>query len=183
MLTEMLKEQTKSNHQKLEKKLVNKMRSMRTVTDYTDLLRLFYSYFGGLEKMIKLHLDQARLPDYLIRRKAAALASDLIELGAMVPALARKSELPAIHNHNQALGALYVIEGSTLGGKIISKMVSHQLPSTNGHGLSFFNGYGDGTENMWEQFKQVLNRPENLPGDEMISAANDTFLKFDQYFD
>jgi heme oxygenase len=183
MLTEKLKEQTRANHQALEKKLVTKMRSMRTVSDYTDILCLFYSFFGGLEKMIKLYLDQTSMPDYKLRRKAGALAADLVELGAMVPAIAHRSALPAIHDHQQALGAMYVIEGSTFGGKIISKMIRQSLPSTEGHGLTFFDGYGDETENMWAQFKHFLTRPENLPGDEMINTANETFSKFSQYFD
>jgi heme oxygenase len=183
MLTERLKEQTKTNHQLLEKKLVGKMRTMRSTNDYADLLSLFYKYFGGLEKAIVKHLDQSLIPDYPARRKASALAADLTEMGAMVPPLARISELPAIHNHQQALGALYVIEGSTLGGKIISKMISHQIPSTDGHGLTFFNSYGDDTLAMWERFKVILDDPKNLPGDDIIEAANETFLKFSHYFD
>ena len=83
-------------------------------------------------------------------------------MGAMVPPVARMSELPSIRSHQHALGALYVIEGSTLGGKIISKMISHQIPSTDGHGLTFFNSYGDDTITMWERFKVILDDPGNL---------------------
>jgi len=183
MLTERLKEQTKTNHQLLEKKLVGKMRSMRSNNDYADLLSLFYKYFGGLEKAIAKHLDESLIPDYPARRKASSLAADLIEMGATVPPIASIYELPVIHSHPQALGALYVIEGSTLGGKIISKMISHQLPSTNGHGLTFFNSYGENTIEMWERFKLILDGPANLPGDDVIRAANETFIKFNHYFD
>lgn len=183
MLTEELKEQTKFNHQLLEKKLISRMRSMRSVTDYTDMLGIFYSFFGGLEKMIVLHVNQIDFPDYHQRRKSADLAADLIQLGAIKPVLALKSELPLIQGNEQALGALYVIEGSTLGGKIISKMISQQLPLIKGQGLTFFNSYGEETIPMWERFKIILNRPEHLPGEVMINTANETFLKFSNYFD
>jgi heme oxygenase len=183
MLTERLKEQTKTNHQLLEKKLIGKMRSIRSINDYADLLSLFYRFFGGLEKAIVKHLDQSLIPDYDTRRKTSALSADLIEMGAMIPAVARFAELPVIHTHHQALGALYVIEGSTLGGKVISKMISQQLPSTDGHGLTFFNSYGDNTLEMWERFKVVIDAPANLPGDDVIRAANETFSKFNHYFD
>jgi len=156
MLSEKLKENTKLNHQQLEKKLVTFMRSIRSREDYVQLISLFYSFFGGLELAIDANFDRSGLPDYQLRRKTAALADDLAQLGATLPALAGKNELPTINGHLQALGALYVIEGSTLGGKIISKMMAQQLGLINNEGLSFFSGYGAETENMWQIFKTAL---------------------------
>ena len=182
MLTDRLKEATKVNHQLLERKLVGKMRAIRSADDYNSLLAVFYQYFAGLEKLIAGQLDQSLIPDYNSRRKSAALAADLIDLGAIVPCIATGSELPAIDNHGQALGALYVIEGSTLGGQIISNMIKKQLPSTGGHGLTFFDGYGEKTADMWERFKSFIDQEENLEGDEVIAVANETFLKFSDYF-
>jgi len=82
------------------------------------------------------------------------------------------------------LGALYVIEGSTLGGTIISKMIKQQLAIPDNKGLSFFNGYGSETEKMWQDFKLFLDRPLK-PAEEavVIRSANDTFNKFGQWFD
>ena len=182
MLTDRLKEATKVNHQLLERKLVGKMKAIRSVDDYSSLLAIFYQYFGGLEKLIAGQLDQSLIPDYNTRRKSAALTSDLIDLGAMIPSTATTSELPAIKNHRQALGALYVIEGSTLGGQIISNMIKKQLPSIAGHGLTFFDGYGENTADMWERFKLFIDKEGNLDGDQVIDSANETFLKFSDYF-
>jgi heme oxygenase len=182
MLSEKLKEKTKLNHQLLEKKLVGKLKAMRSKQDYTELLALFYSFFGGLELAIDQHIDTSHLPDYPQRRKTAALAHDITELGAGLPVLAGGNEIPPINNHLQALGALYVIEGSTLGGKIISKMISGQLQLS--AGLSFFNGYGEQTENMWQIFKQSIDQPlEAIEEDKVILSANDTFLQFSRWFD
>ncbi|NNU33797.1 biliverdin-producing heme oxygenase [Mucilaginibacter sp. S1162] len=90
------------------------------------------------------------------------------------------NELPQITNYLQGFGALYVIEGSTLGGQIISKMVQQHLPVQDGKGLSFFNGYGDKMHQMWGAFKDILNKAAATPEDEqiIIAAANDTFAKF-----
>lgn len=178
MLSEKLKEQTSNNHQVLEKKLLAQMRNMQSKQDYAALLKSFYSYFGGLEVAINKQLDLSALPDYSKRRKTAVLANDIIYLAAPLPALADETSLPAIINHAQAMGALYVIEGSTLGGKIISKMVSRQLNLTGIAGLSFFNGYGDDTDKMWGSFKIALNNTPNVVADEVILAANETFIKF-----
>jgi len=184
MLSEKLKTNTKSNHQELEKKLVAQMRAMRNAENYTQLLSLFYSFFGGLELLINKQLDAAFLPDYLQRRKTAALADDLMKLGATLPELATGDALPAITNQFEALGALYVIEGSTLGGKIISKMVKQQLQFPDDTGLSFFNGYGEQTDAMWNRFKQAINQEALVPHEDVIvETANETFAKFRGWFD
>ena len=184
MLAEKLKEDTKANHQLLEKRLIAKMQAMRSEKDYAGLLILFYSYFGGLELAINQHFDAARLPDYHLRRKTKAIANDLEHLGAALPKLATGSQLPAITNHFESLGALYVIEGSTLGGQIITKMLMQQLHATGTPGFSFFSGYGDDTMRMWQAFKLILDDPFNIPNPGVIiQAANDTFLKFGLWFD
>lgn len=184
MLSEKLKEYTKKNHQQLEKVLVTKLRSIRSTAEYAELIKYFYGYFGGLETRIDAVLDPNLLPDSAERRKTQSLANDLSFLGATVPAKADGDALPTINNHLEALGALYVIEGSTLGGKIISKMMQQQL-GMGQQGLSFFLGYGDSSMPMWEKFKAMLNRQANNPEEEavVIAAANQTFFKFEEWFE
>lgn len=180
MLSEKLKAETLTNHQQLEKMLVGRMKSVRSAQDYIDLLQLFYSYFGGLETRINQFISEEQLPDYADRRKSAALAKDITDLGGTPVTLADGDSLPQIENVLQAFGALYVIEGSTLGGKIISKMMAQQLGITNGVGLSFFNGYGDNSMPMWDKFKQKLDLLAQNDNDEniVVEAANQTFTKF-----
>jgi len=180
MLAEQLKKDTLTNHQQLEKMLVGRMKAIRSKEDYVELLQLFYSYFGGLEKLIDQHLDKSILPDYDQRRKSASLAQDITSLGGTPPNVATGEALPLINNHLQAMAALYVIEGSTLGGKFISKMIAQQLNIIDGAGLSFFNSYGDNTEVMWNTFKEAMNRQSSsaLVNHEVIATANDTFARF-----
>jgi len=85
MLSEKIKEETKQNHQLLEKKLVAFMRAIRSKEDYVELLILFYGFFGGLEVAIDAKLDHSQLPDYKSRRKTAALADDLTHFGKPLP--------------------------------------------------------------------------------------------------
>jgi heme oxygenase len=183
MLSEKLKENTQKNHQQLEKVLITKLKSIRSTAEYAGLIKYFYGYFGGLETRIEAALNPNQIPDSAGRRKTGSLANDLTFLGADIPAKAGGNALPAINNHLEALGALYVIEGSTLGGKIISKMMQQQL-GMGEDGLSFFLGYGDNSMPMWEKFKAMLNRQANNPEEEavVIAAANQTFLKFGEWF-
>lgn len=183
MLSDKLKEETKNNHHQLEKVLVGKLKAIRSADEYAALIKLFYGYFGGLETKIESVIDTTHLPDSADRRKTHALANDLTFLGAGVPARAEGDALPVINNHLQAIGALYVIEGSTLGGKIISKMMQQQL-GMDGQGLSFFLGYGDRSTQMWDTFKEMLDGQAQNPEQEavVIAAANETFLKFGEWF-
>lgn len=183
MLSDQLKEQTLAPHQQLEKKLVAQMKGINTTGDYAQILQLFYGYFGGLEQQINYFIGSEQLADFNERRKTEAIADDIKSLGHQPVDVAQGSALPEITNVLQAFGALYVIEGSTLGGSIISKMISGKLGINNG--LSFFNSYGDNTMNMWAKFRHVLNE---LPADELtaatiVAAANETFTRFSEWFD
>ncbi|MFD1256781.1 biliverdin-producing heme oxygenase [Mucilaginibacter terrae] len=185
MLADQLKTETLTNHQQLEKLLVDRMRAIRSLQDYIGLLQIFYSYFGGLEEQIDQYITAAELPDYQQRRKSAALVKDIEDLGGTPVKKASGGSLPTIKNTLQAYAAMYVIEGSTLGGKIISKMMAQQLRITDDKGLSFFSGYGDNTGTMWEKFKQVLNLQSKSAYEEseIINTANQTFIKFKNWVD
>lgn len=179
LLSDQLKTRTLAAHQELEKVLVQRMRTLQTINDYLLLLQFFYSYFGALEDRINLYLGSAELPDYPQRRKTAALAADIQALGGTLPSKTPLNDLPQIKNHLQAFGALYVMEGSTLGGPVISAMIRKQLGLTD-KGLTFFYSYGEHLTTMWDTFKLTLNRQAETHSDvEMtITAANATFRKF-----
>ena len=184
MLSGELKLNTKHQHQILEKKMLSRMKLVNTPEGYAQLLCLFYSFFGGVELAVDKYIDLKILPDYFLRRKAAALAYDILELSKPLPLLTLRNDLPEIRDHLQCIGALYVMEGSTLGGKIIAKMMLLQLNKIEMPGLSFFNGYGDQTMSMWQKFKQAIDVPLSATEAEIIiKSANDTFLKFGNWFD
>jgi len=179
MIADQIKEHTQVQHQSLEAVMIRQIKSIKVPGDYVKLLEVFYSYFGGLETRIEATIGGA-LPDNHQRRKTDALASDIIFFGGTLPDKASGSDLPAIRNPRQAIAALYVIEGSTLGGIHISKMIQKRLDLKTTVGLRFFEGYGEQTKAMWETFKEVLNALPDSPEEEaeMIATASDTFTKF-----
>ena len=79
--------------------------------------------------------------------------------------------------HFSALGAIYVLEGSTLGGKIIKDLIWKQLGISSNLGFAFFNGYGSDTVTMWQTFKLAIDRQSFTKGEslEITAAANSTF--------
>lgn len=179
LLSDHIKSRTLAPHQELEKALVARMRAMRSVDDYIALLQVFYRYFSAIEERIGLFIGPAELPDYLQRRKSESLAKDILEFGGALPEKVPLAEIPVIEDHLQAFGALYVMEGSTLGGQIISKMIAKQL-GIQDKGLAYFHSYGDNLGTMWATFKLVLNRQaaNESDADRIIGAADATFRKF-----
>jgi heme oxygenase len=178
--SEKLKSYTWSNHQESEKLLIARMRKIRNKAQYIELLQLFYNYFGAIEAQISGHLGSSQLEDYQQRRKTDSLLNDILALGGTINKIIAAEDLPKFNNYFQAFGALYVLEGSTLGGPHISRMIQNQMDFRDNVGFTFFNGYGEQTESMWHKFKAVLDglaeneKEENL----ILEAANNTFLKF-----
>src|SRR5690606_40223708 len=119
MIADMIKEYSHAQHQCLEALMIRQIKAIKDAGDYIELLKIFYSYFGGLETRIDATIGGV-LPDKAQRRKSEALAADIAYFGGRVPVKASDDDLPVICNERQGMAALYVIEGSTLGGIYIS---------------------------------------------------------------
>jgi heme oxygenase len=105
------------------------------------------------------------------------------ELAAGAPAnLPLCGDLPDVSHVSSAFGCLYVIEGSTLGGQIISRHLRARLNVTPQAGGLFFHGYGEETGAMWKAFCSTLGAHaltlENQ--DPIIDAALATFRSLRQ---
>jgi len=59
MFSDSLKDATQQNHRELEKLIIPKIKAIQCEQDYVNLLKLFYSYFGGLEVRVQAVLGRA----------------------------------------------------------------------------------------------------------------------------
>ena len=91
------------------------------------------------------------------RRRGHLFADDLHALGAAVPGDGGPA-LPAVEDTGQALGRLYVLEGSTLGGAFISRHLATLDTLGPGVRLGAFSPYGPDTGAMWHAFRRVTRR-------------------------
>jgi heme oxygenase (biliverdin-IX-beta and delta-forming) len=174
-LSSLLKNATEKNHLALEASLQPHWSRMQNAANYARLLEVFYGFYAPLEKSIARMLPQDALPDMPERRKADWLLADLQTLGYnTVPSLTTNS--PLIDSPAAAWGALYVLEGSTLGGRHICKLVRRELPDAP---LRFFEGYRAETGPRWIRFQEAL-RAWGDSNDPMpvVASANQTFEKF-----
>jgi len=186
MILAKLKEQTAEQHQRLEGKL-NILARLNSAQGYKSLLKQFYGFYRPLE----MHLGSVMCPpgflaDFTARRKTPLLEKDLLFLDLPereLRALPQCQKLPTVESEAQAFGCLYVLEGATLGGQIISKYVADKLGYESERGATFFMSYGAEVRAMWCAFCQALREyaMAHDADDEVVAAAVDTFDKFDQW--
>ena len=182
MLTEELKENTREIHLAAEKKMIVTLKKIETKEDYIQLLNWLYGFYAPLEELIRKQLTEDNFPGIVKRSRTEYILWDIRESGLTLPEPIYCEQLPIIDSFHSALGALYVLEGSTLGGRIIAGMISRQLGSL--QSLSYFNGYGAETGNMWTLFKDLLNQPLTIEQQrEIITSAEDTFLTFNSWIE
>lgn len=103
---------------------------------------------------------------------------------SQIDALPLCSELPAITNVAQALGALYVLEGATLGGQVLRNLIEIKIGVGSINGGAFMNVYGAQTSALWQRFLDCLY-PLQSPAErlEAVEVAESTFLCFEQWLD
>lgn len=177
MLRERLKVLTKPFHDELENDSLNVqiMRKSITKDEYTRLLTLFYSVVAPTEKIFASYC--AKFAEFGIdvvqREKKEHLLSDLSNLGAVPKNTIDMGE----HSFEWAIGAMYVFEGSTMGGMFISRELDSIDFAKNAH--SYFNPYSEKTMYMWQQYCDFLSKVEkstDIDNNKIILAACEMFL-------
>lgn len=183
--TDIIKRSTKEVHAETELILIPQLKNINSKEDYIQILQTFYSFFAPLEKIIFKFISEEHISNLKHRRKAFNIESDLIHLKASATGIEYCRQLPPINSLEDAFGALYVLEGSTLGGVHIAKMIKgNKHTNIEDNALSFFLGYGDETEFMWDHFKDQLNhfiRSEQQLR-QVICSANETFNTLKAWF-
>jgi heme oxygenase len=113
---------------------------------------------------------RSRLPH--LRRDLAALGLTNAEQAAL-PKCGEAASLVA--DEAEAIGSIYVLEGSTLGGQVISRALEGAVWAPPG-GLAYFDPYPGRTGDMWRKFGAwaEANTPEHRHA-AATAGANRTF--------
>ena len=83
---------------------------------------------------------------------------------------------PDIDTYSRLAGYLYVKQGSTLGGRVISKHLTRHLGLVDGVSNHFFAGYGEETGPQWKRFTRELEGSGDvLVMDEVVEQALASF--------
>lgn len=178
-----LRTKTADCHAALEASL-DVFHRVRSDGDYRELLREFYTLYEPLEERLAQAADwPAKGWDFEARRKTPWLRDDLRAVGVDETEMAgweRAGALPALNEFGAALGCLYVLEGSTLGGQVIARELLDPKGITAERGGKFFRAYGEQTGQRWREFGQWAEAQAALAPLEpaALRGARETFDGF-----
>ncbi len=186
MILSKLKESTRDQHDALES-VVDVMNQTFSIADYRELLSKFYRFYSAIEPRLPVADLKENGFDIEPRRKTPLLERDLNELGTLeeIRALPAWSDVPSTESVPQAFGAIYVMEGATLGGQVITRHLKEQLGLSPENGGAFFNSYGKDVGPMWKAFGAAVTafaeeHPET--SDTIVDSARQTFDSFRRCF-
>lgn len=149
-----LKAATSSTHDSLDKRIMSED-IFASRERFAKFVRVQYRFHRDIQTLYATPLLRALLPDLEQRQRLAQIAADLGDLGQGIPAetaavIPNDIELP------QALGWLYVAEGSNLGGTILFKLAA-KLGLGAAFGASHLAAHPDGAARHWREFTAALD--------------------------
>lgn len=171
-----LKSATHAVHDALDKRIMS-----------AEIFSSRENFAGFLRVQNRFHQDIAPLyaspelvgpiPELARRRRLAEIARDLSGLGQSLPLAAagggpgRDTPLP------EALGWLYVAEGSNLGGVVLFRLACEKPGLGQDFGARHLAAHPDGADSHWRHFTAALDAVDLSPPqvEEMVRAAEDAF--------
>ncbi len=181
LFLQQLRSKTAHSHQLIEQNRVSQslMSQDVTITQYTQYLKSMYGFVYGFEKMVFPLLKHNELLQIDDRRKSHLIQADLALVNHTAVQPYVNDELFSIHYQtaSAALGGMYVLEGSTLGGQIINRHLSKVLGDSVAGKTTYLTAYNGQTGSMWKIFLQLLCEAGATTAneDEIIDSAVDTF--------
>jgi heme oxygenase len=180
-LLDRLRVETRPAHERIEAALDIGPR-ISSPGSYRALLSRFYGFHRAWEPQAERIIAD---PAFLVpRRKTPLLVRDLKALGLSSVEIDKlpACQLMPIAGPAAALGAMYVVEGSTLGGNVISRQVRRSLGLCPESGCAYFGSYGGAIGAQWKMFTARLlavSSPET--DDDVVASASRTFALMQEW--
>ena len=146
------------------------------------------AFFGaaqaGLEGWAQTCQSDAAALQWPLRRRLGRFGADAAALGAASNEIRSPVPvLPAVAGTAEALGRLYVLEGSSLGGRMINRSFAQRAAGDPLVGVRLYglDPYGDATGAMWHALRRFSTAwtGSEQRRDEVVQAAVSTFTALD----
>lgn len=173
-----LRTETATLHTQLEELPISKaiISPDISISQYGTYLSLMHDVVKDTEDNIMPVISDI-IADLGIRKKTHLIQDDLKYLNtpandAKYPISTGRTFTPAF-----ALGIYYVVEGSSLGGRVILKNIKPALNLDENGGARYFSGYGATTGSTWRNFIMMMEAyaSETNSADEIVAGANYAF--------
>lgn len=170
-LWQLLRENTRPAHGALDTRIIA-ARPFADLSSYGRFLALQHDLHATTRPLYHDPALGALLPDLPSRDRFAAVLDDLADLGLAAPADggARPEPLPDPASLPQALGWLYVVEGSNLGAAFLLKM-ARELGLSESHGARHMAPAPAGRGLHWRNFTAAMDAIPLSAAEEQQAAA------------
>ncbi|MBN9020915.1 MAG: biliverdin-producing heme oxygenase [Rhizobiales bacterium] len=167
---ERLKQETHALHERLDTSIAGKS-PFADRDSYAAFVEIQYRFYAAIEPLYRDPRLGALIPGLPARSRLAAAERDLADLGRVAPEVAPKA-IP----EGEALGWLYVSEGSTLGAAFLLKAVA-AIGFDEENGARHMAAAPEGRGKHWRDFKDALNAVPLTPAEDVhvIAGANAAF--------
>lgn len=161
-LPSVLKQATHQSHRDIEKNPVLKKlfgKNFR-LTDYLLILEKMYGYYVPIEKSINNYVLSHKIQGFNYSDKSELLAQDLMAFGLSKKAisnLALANNTLEIDSLETFAGCIYVLEGSTMGGQVISKHLIRLFGDDIRDRLAFYQCYGKDVMAEWTKARNWID--------------------------
>lgn len=184
MLQKILKEKTQALHDELENlmfvtEIMNKTLSLdqykrNIVINYTVHKQLEHQLFDAASDELRYQLNLG------LRKKLPALEKDILELNIEEGEVLFQpgAEQLIFKNDAYILGALYVLEGATLGGHVIAKNLATNPNFTHQNiPVNYYSVYGEDLMDNWKSFVALLN---TVAEEDYAAAVEGSIMMFEK---
>ncbi|MBF7686764.1 biliverdin-producing heme oxygenase [Acinetobacter rathckeae] len=174
-LSSRLKEETNAEHERMHQ-LMKEADVFSNLQQYTKFTHAQYVFQQQIEHLYTDEKVQQHVPDLDIRGRADATYQDLVDLNATPQQTLPLQEM----SYLQALGWIYVSEGSTLGAAFLFKQAQKKLNLSETFGARNLAAYPEGRMVVWRRFQAALNDAQfsQVQQNEVIQGALNGFDYF-----
>lgn len=176
-----LKAATSSTHDSLDKRIMSED-IFASRERFAKFVRVQYRFHRDIQALYATPLLRALLPDLEQRQRLQQIVADLGDLQQGIPA-ETAAVIPDNIDLPQALGWLYVAEGSNLGGTVLFKLARERLQLRADFGARHLAAHADGAARHWRSFTAALDAAPLAPEHEalVVEGARKAFQAVRSY--
>lgn len=176
-----LKQETAAEHERMHQ-LMSKAKVFSSKEKYAQFTLSQYYFQREIEHLFEKEGVAGLIPDLDIRGRSKQALADLNDLGIQPNGQQLQSENVQLP---EALGWIYVSEGSTLGAAFLFKEAQKHLGFSETFAARNLAAYPEGRAKVWKRFVQALDEAglDQTQQDRVVQGALDAFGYFGQALD
>ncbi len=176
-----LKQETAAEHERMHQ-LMSQAKVFLSKEKYAQFTLSQYYFQREIEHLFEKEGVAGLIPDLDIRGRSKQALADLNDLGIQPNEQQLQSENVQLP---EALGWIYVSEGSTLGATFLFKEAQKHLGFSETFAARNLAAYPEGRAKVWKRFVQALDETgfDQTQQDRVVQGALDAFGYFGQALD